>query len=158
MQIGRVCADILKETQQKYHPGGAQRGSAGQRGAGLVVQLKESREVSGELLRLSQPFLINNLSQSQKIMEKKNTFLREMERAWQVIHTVQSVPLVTYLDLSVVANGFDGRGVSQDGVCAAWTELDHSLGPAHQAGHSAAVFDQLLLLLLREISPHAQSI
>lgn len=89
---------------------------------------------------------------------KKNTFLREMEHAWQVIHTVQSVPLVTYLDLSVVANGFDGRGVSQDGVCAAWTELDHSLGPAHQAGHSAAVFDQLLLLLLREISPHAQSI
>lgn len=74
MQIGRVYADILKEKQQKYHPGGAQRGSAGQRGAGLVVQLKESREDSGELLRLSQPFLINNLSQSQKIMGKKTPF------------------------------------------------------------------------------------
>lgn len=66
--------------------------------------------------------------------------------------------LVTYLNLSVVANGFDGRGVSQRRVCAARTELDHSLGAAHQAGHSAAVFNQLLLLLLREISPHEQSI
>lgn len=73
----------------------------------------------------------------------------------QINRTTQSVSMVTYLDLSVVANGFDGRGVSQGGVCAAWTELDHSLGPAHQAGHSAAVLNQLLLLLLREISPRA---
>lgn len=65
--------------------------------------------------------------------------------------------LPTYLDLSVVANGFYGCGVSQGGVCAARTELDHSLGSAHQACHSAAVFNQLLLLLLREISPHEQS-
>lgn len=138
------------------------------------MQLKESRQVSGELLCLSQPCLINNLfiykyamfhiekKQTKKISQKKkqkpNTFLREKKRARQVSHTVQSFPLVTYLDLSVVANGFDGRGVAQDGVCAAWTELDHSLGPAHQAGHSAAVLDQLLLLLLREIRPHVQSI
>lgn len=53
MQIERVRADILKEKQRKYHPGGAQRGSAGQRGAGLVMQLKESREVSGELLSVT---------------------------------------------------------------------------------------------------------
>lgn len=121
------------------------------------MQLKESREVSGELLSVT-TFSYQQFISITKNQKKKPTLLREMERARQVIHRVQSVPLVTYLDLSVVANGFDGRGVPQDGVCAAWTELDHSLGPAHQAGHSAAVFDQLLLLLLREISPHAQSI
>lgn len=46
-----VYADILKDNnKKKKHPEGAQRGSAGQRGAGLVVQLKQNRKVSGELL------------------------------------------------------------------------------------------------------------
>lgn len=85
--------------------------------------------------------------------EEKNVHGR-----FKVSYKLYGTPrLVTYLNLSVVANGFDGRCVSQGRVCAARTELDHSLGPAHQAGHSAAVFNQLLLLLLREISPREQS-
>lgn len=64
----------------------------------------------------------------------------------------QSAPWVKYLNLFVVTNGFYGRCASQGGVCAAWAELDHALGLAHQAGHSAPVLNQLLLLLLREIS------
>lgn len=63
-----------------------------------------------------------------------------------------------YLDLSIVADGFDRRRVSQGGVCAAWTNLDHGLGPAHQTGHSTAVFNQLLFLFLWEFSGHAESI
>jgi len=54
-----------------------------------------------------------------------------------------------YLDLPVVADGSDGRRGPQGALRAAGPELDHRLGPAHQAGHRAAVQDQLLLLLLR---------
>lgn len=55
---------------------------------------------------------------------------------------------VWYLYLPVVTDGADGRGASQGALGAAGEELHHRLGPAHQAGHRAAVLNQLLLLLL----------
>lgn len=84
------------------------------------------------------------------------TSFRERWNMRSSISIQQSAPWVTYLNLFVVTNGFYGRRASQGGVCAAWAKLDHTLGPAHQTGHSAPVLNQLLLLLLREISWHMQ--
>lgn len=56
---------------------------------------------------------------------------------------------VSYLYLSVVADGFDGCCGSQDALCAAGVELHQRLGPAHQARHRTPVLNQLLLLLLQ---------
>lgn len=153
----------MKGKQQKYHPGRDVEGEcrAERGGAGRAVK----REQGGHWRAASsvttfphqQCILIQTCKVSclkKKKEEEKNVHIR-FKASYKLYDTPR---LVTYLNLSVVANGFDGRGVSQDRVCAAWTELDHSLGPAHQAGHSAAVFNQLLLLLLREISRHERSI
>lgn len=61
---------------------------------------------------------------------------------------------VPYLYLSVVADGFDGRCGSQGALGAAWAELHHRLGPAHQARHRTPVLNQLLLLLLQDREKH----
>lgn len=55
-----------------------------------------------------------------------------------------------YLDLFVVTDGSNGRGPIQRARGGAGPELDHRLGPSHQARHRTAVLDQLLLLFLQE--------
>lgn len=54
-----------------------------------------------------------------------------------------------YLYLTVVADGFHGDGGCQRAVGVSGRELHNVLGSAHKASHSAAVLQELLLLILR---------